>query len=78
MANLPVIIPQLIGIIGFAHIGIYHLRNAESIAKGYYERVRHSNRALRILFPAWFYGSRAYDYAYLISLSRVEGRPWQR
>lgn len=68
MENLPVIIPELIGVVGFAAIGLYHLLYAQRISRKYRESTRGLKGALAISFPAKIYGSKAF-----VWIVRLEG-----
>jgi hypothetical protein len=68
MADLPVIIPKLIGIIGFAGVGLYHVICAKQISRIYQANTRNLKGALRILYSPRVYGSR-----WFVWVIRAEG-----
>ena len=60
MANLPIIIPRVLGIVGFASVGLYYLIYAKNISRRLYERTADYKDLMRYFYPSEFYGSKRF------------------
>lgn len=57
MADLPIVIPRVLAIIGFASVGLYYLVCAKNISRRLYERTANYKGRMRYFYSPDFYRS---------------------
>jgi hypothetical protein len=60
MADLPIVIPRVVGIVGFASMGLYYVIYAKNISHRLYERTSDYKGVMRYFYPSEFCRSKRF------------------